>query len=115
VKAVVIGGGVAGMTSAYRLMEQGHDVALYEASPFLGGLVRTFEVGGTRLEAYYHHIFSSDTTIIRLIDELGLKASCSGSSRRSAGTTRAAYTTSSRRSTCCASAPYRCSTACGWD
>jgi protoporphyrinogen oxidase len=73
VKAVVIGGGVAGMTSAYRLMQQGNDVALYEASPFLGGLVRTFEVGGTRLEAYYHHIFSSDTTIIRLIEELGLK------------------------------------------
>jgi protoporphyrinogen oxidase len=72
VKAVVIGGGVAGMTSAYRLMQQGHDVALYEASPFLGGLVRTFEVGGTRLEAYYHHIFKSDTTIIDLIDELGL-------------------------------------------
>ncbi|HEY8173697.1 MAG TPA: FAD-dependent oxidoreductase, partial [Dehalococcoidia bacterium] len=71
-KVVVIGGGVAGMTSAYRLMQQGHDVALYEASPYLGGLVRTFEVGGNRLEAYYHHIFTSDTTIIRLIEELGL-------------------------------------------
>ncbi len=71
-KVVVIGGGVAGMTSAYRLMQQGHDVALYEASPFLGGLVRTFEVGGSRLEAYYHHIFSSDTTIVRLIEELGV-------------------------------------------
>ena len=71
-KAVVIGGGVAGMTSAYRLMQQGHDVALYEASPHLGGLVRTFEVGGSRLEAYYHHIFTTDTTIIRLIEELGL-------------------------------------------
>ncbi len=71
-KAIVIGGGVAGMTSAYRLMQQGHEVDLYEASPYLGGLVRTFEVGGSRLEAYYHHIFSTDTTIIRLIEELGL-------------------------------------------
>ena len=46
------------MTTAYRLMQGGHEVALYEASPYLGGLVRTFEVGGTRLEAYYHHLFS---------------------------------------------------------
>ncbi len=71
-KAIIVGGGVAGMTTAYRLMQQGHEVELYEASPYLGGLVRTFEVGGNRLEAYYHHIFSTDTTIIKLINELGL-------------------------------------------
>jgi len=71
VKVCVIGGGVAGMASAYRLMQRGHSVALYEASPYLGGLVRTFEVGGTRLEAFYHHLFSTDTTILGLIDELG--------------------------------------------
>ncbi len=71
-KVAIVGGGVAGMTSAYRLMQQGHDVALYESSPFLGGLVRTFEVGGNRLEAYYHHIFTSDTVIIDLLNELGL-------------------------------------------
>ena len=68
----VIGGGVAGMAAAYRLIEQGHRVTLYEASPFLGGLVRTFDVGGTRLESFYHHLFSTDTTITSLIDELGL-------------------------------------------
>lgn len=71
-KAVVVGGGVAGMTSAYRLMQGGHEVELYESSPYLGGLVRTFDVGGTKLEAYYHHIFTTDTTIIALIEELGL-------------------------------------------
>ena len=68
----VVGGGVAGLAAAYRLSNQGHRVSLYEASPFLGGLVRTFEVGGTRLEAFYHHLFSTDTTIVRLIEELGL-------------------------------------------
>ncbi|HYM14996.1 MAG TPA: NAD(P)/FAD-dependent oxidoreductase [Dehalococcoidia bacterium] len=70
-KVCVIGGGVAGMTTAYRLMQAGHQVALYEAGDELGGLVRTFEVGGSRLEAYYHHLFSTDTTIISLIQELG--------------------------------------------
>jgi protoporphyrinogen oxidase len=71
-KVGVIGGGVAGMAAAYRLIQQGHLVALYETSPFLGGLVRTFEVGGGRLESFYHHLFSTDTTIVRLIEELGL-------------------------------------------
>ena len=68
----IVGGGVAGMAAAYRLIERGHRVSLYEASPFLGGLVRTFEVGGGRLESFYHHLFSTDTTIVRLIEELGL-------------------------------------------
>ena len=71
-KIGIIGGGVAGLAAAYRLIQGGHRVALYEASPFLGGLVRTFEVGGGRLEAFYHHIFSTDTTITSLIEELGL-------------------------------------------
>ena len=68
----IIGGGVAGLAAAYRLMQKGHQVALYEASDAVGGLVRTFEVGGGRLEAFYHHLFDTDTTIIRLIEELGL-------------------------------------------
>ena len=71
-KVGIIGGGVAGMVAAYRLSQQGHQVGLYEASPFLGGLVRTFEPGGDTLEAFYHHIFSTDTTIVDLIEELGL-------------------------------------------
>ncbi|MEX1253098.1 MAG: NAD(P)/FAD-dependent oxidoreductase [Dehalococcoidia bacterium] len=71
-KVGIVGGGVAGMAAAYRLTQAGHHVALYEASPFLGGLVRTFDVGGGRLESFYHHLFSTDTTIVRLIEELGL-------------------------------------------
>jgi protoporphyrinogen oxidase len=72
VKIGIIGGGVAGMAAAYRLTERGHNVAIYETSPFLGGLVRTFDAGGGRLEAFYHHLFSTDTTIVSLIEELGL-------------------------------------------
>lgn len=71
-RVAVVGGGVAGMAAAYRLMQGGHEVRLFEASPHTGGLVRTFDVGGGRLEAFYHHLFSTDTTILSLIDELGL-------------------------------------------
>ncbi len=68
----IIGGGVGGLGAAYYLAERGHQVALYERAPFLGGLASTFEVGGGRLERFYHHLFLSDTTIIGLLNELGL-------------------------------------------
>lgn len=71
-KVAIIGGGVAGLAAAQRLLENGQEVAVFEAGPELGGLVRTFTVGGERLEAFYHHIFTTDTTIVRMIDDLGL-------------------------------------------
>ncbi|MBI4202145.1 MAG: NAD(P)/FAD-dependent oxidoreductase [Chloroflexi bacterium] len=71
-KVGVIGGGIGGLGAAYELVHQGHQVALYERAPFLGGLASTFEVGGGRLERFYHHLFLSDKTIIGLLQELGL-------------------------------------------
>ncbi|MFA7248426.1 MAG: NAD(P)/FAD-dependent oxidoreductase [Dehalococcoidia bacterium] len=71
---VVIGAGVAGLAAAYDLTKRGHRVAVYEASDRPGGQVRTFEVGGGRVEIFYHHLFRSDTDITALIDELGLGA-----------------------------------------
>jgi len=71
-KVAVVGGGAAGLAAAYRLLQGGHQISLFEAGPSLGGLVRTFEVGGGRLESFYHHLFRSDTTILRLINDLGL-------------------------------------------
>jgi protoporphyrinogen oxidase len=68
----IIGGGVGGLGAAYELAKAGHFVAVYERAPFLGGLASTFDVGGGRLERFYHHLFLSDTTIIGLLEELGL-------------------------------------------
>src|SRR5205085_5176878 len=41
VKAVVVGGGLAGLAAALELVDAGHDVTLYEARPTLGGKVQT--------------------------------------------------------------------------
>jgi squalene-associated FAD-dependent desaturase len=41
VKAVVIGGGLAGLSAALRLLDNGHEVTLLEARPTLGGAVQT--------------------------------------------------------------------------
>ncbi|HEY3106920.1 MAG TPA: hydroxysqualene dehydroxylase HpnE [Gaiellaceae bacterium] len=40
-RAVVVGGGLAGLAAALDLVEQGHDVVLLEARPTLGGAVQT--------------------------------------------------------------------------
>ena len=68
----IIGGGVGGLGAGYELAKLGHHVVVYERAPFLGGLASTFEVGGGRLERFYHHLFLSDQTIIGLLHDLGL-------------------------------------------
>ena len=68
----VIGGGIAGLVATYRLLQRGYRVHLFEAGPSVGGLLRTFDVGGERLECFYHHLFTSDGAAVRLLDELTL-------------------------------------------
>jgi len=68
----IIGGGVAGLTAGYELAKKGHQIVLFEGQPYLGGQASTFEIEGTRLERYYHHIFTGDEDMMRLMGELGL-------------------------------------------
>ncbi len=72
-KIGIVGGGVAGLTAAYRLAKQGHEVDVFEASDHVGGLASGFSVAGTSLEHYYHHLFTSDIQIRGLVDELGIR------------------------------------------
>jgi protoporphyrinogen oxidase len=71
---VIVGGGIAGATAALRLGQAGRPVVLLEGGDRLGGLVVSFEVGGTPLECFYHHVFPHESHIRALIDELGLTA-----------------------------------------
>lgn len=68
----IVGGGVAGLTAGYRLSLAGHEVAIFEAAPELGGQAGTFRIAGTRLERFYHHFFHSDRVALDLVRELGL-------------------------------------------
>src|SRR6266581_2652396 len=74
-KIAVVGGGLGGMCAALDLCEAGHEVAVFEKYPNLGGLASAFGIAGTKLERFYHHIFSTDLDILNLIDELGLAGS----------------------------------------
>jgi protoporphyrinogen oxidase len=70
----IIGGGVTGLTTAYRLLQRGCSVRIYEAGDELGGLVRTFQLGDETLECFYHHLFTTDRAAVHLFDELGVGA-----------------------------------------
>ena len=47
---VVVGGGVAGLTCAWRLRREGHEVEVLEAGPAAGGRMRSESQGGFRLD-----------------------------------------------------------------
>lgn len=53
-RAVVIGGGLAGITSALRLADAGLDVALLEGRPRLGGLAFSFRRGALTVDNGQH-------------------------------------------------------------
>jgi len=69
----IIGGGITGLASAYLASKMEWKVTVLEASSAFGGLLRTFEIGGTRLEFYYHHFFTHDAELNWLLDELDLR------------------------------------------
>lgn len=59
-KALVIGGGPAGLTAAYELLKQGKDieVTVFEESDCFGGISKTVNYNGNRMDMGGHRFFS---------------------------------------------------------
>jgi protoporphyrinogen oxidase len=74
-RAAIVGAGIAGLSAAYDLLANGHEVVLYEASGQTGGLATGFrdENWEWPLEKFYHHIFATDKAIIGLVEEIGMR------------------------------------------
>jgi len=68
----VIGGGITGLTAAYWLLKAGHDVAIFEAGPELGGLASSVRVQNSWVDRFYHCILPSDVALLSLVEEIGL-------------------------------------------
>jgi protoporphyrinogen oxidase len=71
-RAIVIGGGPAGLKAAHELVKAGLQVTLLEAAPVLGGLASSFDVQGVTIERYYHFICRGDDDLVATLGELGL-------------------------------------------
>jgi oxygen-dependent protoporphyrinogen oxidase len=69
---IVIGGGIAGLTAAYKLQQAGWSTLVLERQPQAGGNVRTIEERGFRLEVGPSSFMGSSEYLWRLIGELGL-------------------------------------------
>ena len=68
----IVGGGMTGLSAADVLSRAGVSCTVYEQAPVVGGLAGSFEVNGTYLEKFYHHLFTSDLSMVALIERLGL-------------------------------------------
>jgi oxygen-dependent protoporphyrinogen oxidase len=68
----VLGGGVTGLTAAWKLTGAGHSVRLLEAGPRLGGAVRTDLVDGWLVEGGPNSFRESRPAIGAVMEELGL-------------------------------------------
>lgn len=72
--AVIVGGGVAGLSCALRMIEQGRKVLVLEASDDVGGRVRSDTVDGFVLDRGFQVLLTAYPSCRRLLryDELGL-------------------------------------------
>ena len=73
-RAVVIGGGLAGITAAVALGKAGHEVTLLEAKPRLGGATMSFSRDGLVIDTGQHVFLRCCTAYRGLLDRLGMAA-----------------------------------------
>ncbi|MHB8332521.1 MAG: hydroxysqualene dehydroxylase HpnE [Candidatus Dormibacteria bacterium] len=75
-RAVVVGGGLAGISCALDLADRGHQVSLLERAPQLGGLCRSVSdpVAG-RVDTGQHVYLGSCTALERFLDRIGTRPS----------------------------------------
>jgi len=73
--AVVIGGGLAGITAAIELREAGFGVTLLEARPRLGGATTSFSRGDLTIDTGQHVFLRCCTSYAELLTTLGVTGS----------------------------------------
>jgi squalene-associated FAD-dependent desaturase len=74
-RAVVIGGGLAGITAAITLREAGIGVTLLEARPRLGGATASFSRGDLTIDTGQHVFLRCCTSYAELLAQLGMTGS----------------------------------------
>ena len=68
----IVGGGVLGMTLAWRLRQRGFAVTIIEGAPSSGGLTSPQSIGEYTWDRFYHVTLQSDLNLRALLGEIGL-------------------------------------------
>ncbi len=69
-KVIIIGAGPAGISAAHTLCKNGVEVIIFEASPYIGGMSRSFDLWGQRVDLGPHRFFSKEPKINNFFDEV---------------------------------------------
>jgi protoporphyrinogen oxidase len=62
-----------GLATAWKLIQRGQQVTLFEAADEMGGLTSAWKVGDVTWDKFYHVTLLSDTRLRGLLDEIGLE------------------------------------------
>ena len=71
-KIAVVGGGISGLSAAYRLREAGHEPTVFEASTEVGGKIHSERRNGYLVEHGPNGFLSSRVAVLDLAKDLGL-------------------------------------------
>ena len=72
-KWAVIGGGMLGLATAWRLMQRGQSVTVFDAGSSVGGLTSAWRIGDVTWDRFYHVTLLSDIYLRGLLKELDLE------------------------------------------
>ncbi|GAB2277570.1 hypothetical protein Dimus_012279 [Dionaea muscipula] len=71
-KVAIIGAGLAGMSTAVELLDQGHEVDIYDCKSFIGGKAGSFvDKCGNHIEMGLHVFFGCYSNLFRLMKKVG--------------------------------------------
>lgn len=72
-KVAIVGGGLAGLSTAVELLDQGHEVDIYEGRQWLGGKVASYvDRNGNHIEMGLHVFFGCYHNLFRLMAKCGV-------------------------------------------
>ena len=66
-KVIIIGGGITGLSTAWRLSENNFEVNILESDKFIGGLAKTVDIGNYKVDLGPHSFLSEDKEIFNKV------------------------------------------------